>query len=137
MNDNSAFFYDAQYETKLMMDIHKFSPDHRGGYVGKPIKKVFVGAHSGQMTLAVAHMGKTSTGFGAKAGSTGFADTKLGFKTSVMGATQSMSIKARTIKCLDPSFISFVQRGKYIYFFRCGHYNPLDEDKDIGESASN
>jgi len=67
-----------------MMDIHKFSPEH-GGYVGKPIKKVFVGADSGQMTLAVAHLGKTSIGFGATAGATGFHDNKMSNKASILG----------------------------------------------------
>ena len=114
----------------MMLDIHKFSPhklpdEHGTVFRGTPVKKVFVGADSGQMTLAVAHMGKT--GFG----STGFrgTSTNLGDNKNSMMQTQSMSYKAKTIKCLDPSFISFVQRGKYIYFFRCGNYDPNDEDK--------
>lgn len=43
---------------------------------------------------------------------------------------QSSIWKKSTIKCLDPSFISFIQRGKYIYFFRCGNYDP-NEDKQL------
>jgi hypothetical protein len=85
------------------------------------------------MTLAVAHLGKT--GFG----STGFRGTSTYLespdKNKSMMHTQSMSYKSKTIKYLDPSFISFVQRGKYIYFFRCGNYDPAAEDK-LGTSEN-
>jgi len=38
---------DEQDETKMMIDIHKFSPNEKGLIVGRPLKKIYIGGHSG------------------------------------------------------------------------------------------
>jgi hypothetical protein len=68
-----------------MIDIHKFSPNENGNMIGKPLKKLYLGAVEGQMAMNAMNMTKTNS----------------------LAATSSIWRKS-AVKCLDPSFISFV-----------------------------
>ena len=69
----------------MLIDIHKFSPNENGNMIGKALKKIYIGATEGQMVMNAMAMTKTNS----------FAATSSIWKKS-------------SVKCLDPSFISFV-----------------------------